>query len=83
MYSCHPLFNECLTLLSEKDTRSHLKIRILVQGQGEPEFQPAGILKYVEDLKRGVNTEIEPKNHFEIASMDITASTASNAVPHS
>jgi hypothetical protein len=32
------------------------------------EFQPAGILKYVEELERGPNTEIGPKDFFEIAS---------------
>jgi hypothetical protein len=48
--------------------RSHLKNRILAQGQGGTEFQPAGILKYVEDLKRGPNTEIGQKDFFEIAS---------------
>jgi aminopeptidase N len=51
-----------------KGTRSHLKNRILAQGQGRTEFQPAGILKYVEDLKRGPNTEIGKKDFFEIAS---------------
>jgi hypothetical protein len=49
-------------------TRTHLKNRILPQGQGGTEFQPAGILKYVEDLKRGPNTEIGEKDFFEIAS---------------
>jgi hypothetical protein len=49
-------------------TRSHLKIRILIQSQGGSEFQPAGILKYVEDMKRGTNVEIGPKDYFEIAS---------------
>jgi len=48
--------------------RSHLKNRIFAQGQGGTEFQPAGILKYVEDLKRGPNTEIGQKDFFEIAS---------------
>ena len=48
--------------------RSHLKNRILVQGQGGAEVQPAGILKYSEELKRGPNTEIGPKDFFEIAS---------------
>ena len=48
--------------------RSHLRIRILVQGQGGTEFQPAGILKYVEDLVLGTNEEIGLKNFFEIAS---------------
>ena len=48
--------------------RSHLKKEILVQGQGGTKLQPAGILKYVEDLKRGPNAEIGPKDFFEIAS---------------
>jgi hypothetical protein len=38
-------------------TRSHLKNRILVQDQGGSEIQPAGILKYSEELKRRPNTE--------------------------
>ena len=50
------------------DIRSHLKNRILVQGQGGPEIQPAGILKYSEELKRRPNTEIGPKDIFEMAS---------------
>ena len=57
----------------EKNTRSHLKIRVLVQGQGGSEFprraglpawsillcglQPTGILMYVEDLIRLTNAE--------------------------
>jgi hypothetical protein len=49
-------------------TGSHLKNRILDQGQGGTEFQPAGILKYFEELKRGTNTEIGPKDFFEMAS---------------
>jgi hypothetical protein len=40
----------------------------LGQDQGGAELQPAGILKYVEDLKRGPNTEVGPKDFFEIAS---------------
>ena len=44
---------------------------ILAQGQGGDEFQPAGILKYVEDLKRGLNVEIGPKDIVEIASKRI------------
>jgi hypothetical protein len=48
--------------------RSYLKNRILVQGQGGGEVQPAGILKYSEELKRGPNTEIGTKDIFEIAS---------------
>jgi hypothetical protein len=49
-------------------TRSHLKKRILVKYRGEAEFQPAGIHQYFEDLKRGTNKEIGPKDFFEIAS---------------
>jgi hypothetical protein len=48
-------------------TRSHLKKRILVQDQGGAEFQPAGILKYVEDLKRGTNAEVGPEDFPGIA----------------
>jgi hypothetical protein len=51
------------------DTGSHLKNRILAQDQGGTEFQPAGILKYVEELKQGANTGIEEKDFFEIASI--------------
>jgi len=42
--------------------------KILVQGQGGTKLQPAGILEYVEDLERGPNAEIGPKDFFEIAS---------------
>jgi len=52
-------------------TGSYLKNRIFVQGQGGAEFQPAGILKYVEELKRGSNTDIGPKDFFEIASSNV------------
>ena len=40
--------------------RSYLKIRIFVRDQGETGTQPAGILKYVEDLRRRLNTDIGP-----------------------
>ncbi len=48
--------------------RSHLKNRILVQDRGGAEFQTGGILLYVEDLKRGTNKDIGPKDIFETAS---------------
>jgi hypothetical protein len=51
-----------------RDTRSYLKKRILVQGQGDREVQPGGILRYFEDLNRVANAEIGPKNFFERAS---------------
>ena len=35
--------------------------------QGGAEFQAAGIQPYIEDLKRGTNTKIEPKDLFEMA----------------
>jgi hypothetical protein len=41
----------------------------LVQGQGGSEVKPAGILKYSEDLKRRSNSEIGPKDFFEMASI--------------
>jgi hypothetical protein len=52
----------------DQSTRSHLKNRILVQDCGGAEFQTGGILLYVEDLKRGTNKNIGPKDIFEIAS---------------
>jgi len=48
--------------------RTYLKIKILVQDQGGVEFLPTGNLKYVEDLKRGPNAEIGPKDYFETGS---------------
>ena len=48
--------------------RTHLKNRILVQDRGGAEFKTAGILLYVEDLKRGTNKDIGPKNIFEMGS---------------
>jgi hypothetical protein len=45
----------------------------LVQGQGDLEFQPAGILLYFEELKRESNTEIGAKDIFEIGSKYINA----------
>ena len=36
----------------------------MAQYQGGTEFQPGGILRYVEDLKQGANAEIEPKDIF-------------------
>ena len=38
------------------------------KAQAEAEVQPAGILKYVEELTWGPNAEMGPKNFFEIAS---------------
>ena len=46
--------------------RSRLKNRILVQDQGGTEVQPTGILKYSEELRRGPNAEIGPKDIFEM-----------------
>jgi len=44
-----------------KSRRSHVSTR------RRPQEVPSGcILKYVEDLKRGPNTEIGPKDYFEI-----------------
>ena len=51
------------------DTRTHLKNRILVQDRGGAEFQTGGILLYVEDLKRGTNKDIGPKDIFEMGSI--------------
>jgi hypothetical protein len=40
----------------------------LVQDRGGAEFKTAGILLYVEDLKRGSNKDIGPKDIFEMGS---------------
>jgi hypothetical protein len=40
----------------------------LVQNRGGAEFQTGAILLYVEDLKRGTNKDIGPKDIFEMAS---------------
>mgnify|MGYP001822596300 CR=1 FL=1 len=40
----------------------------MFQGQGDLEFQPAGILLYFEELKREINTEIGIKDIFKIGS---------------
>jgi len=48
--------------------RTYLKNRILVQNRGGAEFITAGILLYVEDLKRGTNKDIGTKDIFEIGS---------------
>jgi hypothetical protein len=48
--------------------RSYLKIRIFGRDQDEAEDQPAGTLKYVEDLRRGLNADIGRKDFFEMTS---------------
>jgi hypothetical protein len=53
-----------------KELRNHVKIRIFGRDQGEAETQTAGILKYVEDLSRGLNADIGRKDFFEMASSD-------------
>jgi hypothetical protein len=42
---------------------------MLVQGQEGAKIQPAGILEYVEGLKRGTNEGIGLTGNFEIASV--------------
>jgi len=60
----HPYFYSLILF----NIRSCLKKRILAQILGGNEFQPAGILKYVEDLKQGANTEVVSKDLFEMGS---------------
>ncbi len=62
--------SQLLTALVKKlrMNRSHLQKRILVQDVGGFGFQTAGILRYIEDLKPESNTQIGPKDFFEIAS---------------
>jgi len=38
----------------------------LVQDRGGAQFQTGGILLYVEDLKRGTNKDIGPKDIFKM-----------------
>jgi len=42
----------------------------LVQDRGGAEFHTGGILLYVEDLKRGTNKEVGPKDIFEMGSKE-------------
>jgi len=51
--------------------RSHLKNRILVPDRGGAEFKTAGNLLVVEDLKRGTNKDIGPKDIFEMGSRKV------------
>jgi hypothetical protein len=48
--------------------RNYLKIRIFGRDQGEAEDQPGGILKYVEDLRQGLNADTGRKGFFELTS---------------
>ena len=48
--------------------RSYIKIRIFGRDRDEAEEQPGGIPKYVEDLRRGLNTDIGRTDFFEMAS---------------
>jgi len=59
----------CPTAFGTKVIRTHLKNRILVQDRGGAEFKTAGILLYVEDLKRGTNKDIESKDIFDMGSI--------------
>jgi hypothetical protein len=43
----------------------------LVQSQGGVKFQPAGILKYFEELKREFNAGFGSKDIFKIASINM------------
>jgi hypothetical protein len=71
-FSKVPLFSPALpsAILTQVEqlTRTHLKNRILVQDRGGVEFIAGGILLYVEDLKRGTNKDIGPKDIFEMGS---------------
>jgi len=50
----------------QQQSLTYLKNRILVQDRDGAEFQTGGILLYVEDLKRGANKDIGPKDIFEM-----------------
>jgi hypothetical protein len=59
-------------------SRTYLKNRILVQDRGGAELQTAGILLYVEDLKRGTNKDIAPKDIFEMGSNQLSIPNCSS-----
>ena len=61
--------------------RSHLKNRILVQDRDGADFQTGVILLYVEDLKRGTNKDIGPKDIFEMASRNKGADALMKSIP--
>jgi len=69
-----------LTTGNKQLTRSRLKKRILVKYRGGAKLQPAGMLRYFEELKRGTHKEIGPKDFFEIASANKFLLEVSNAV---
>ena len=50
-------------------SRRHRKIRIFVRDQGEAEAHTADILRYGEDLRRGLNANIGRKDFFEMTSI--------------
>ena len=62
-----------------KDFGSRSPAKTQRDKKAEPSFNPPRLLggifdrhtlKYVEDLKRGSNAEVGPKDYFEIASYD-------------
>jgi len=53
-----------------KSIRTHLKNRILIPDRGGAEFQTAGNLWVVEDLKPGTNKDMGPKDIFEMGSIE-------------
>jgi hypothetical protein len=55
-------------IVVDRSTKAISKIELWLKLKAGPKFQPAGILKYFEELKRGPNAEIGPKGIFEIAS---------------
>jgi SAM-dependent methyltransferase len=60
-------------------SRTHLKNRILVQDRDGAEFKTAGNLLVVEDLKRGTNKDIGPKDIFEMGSNILKETDTVNA----
>jgi hypothetical protein len=57
-----------LEAISKKGFWVKVSRRISAGQERGTKFQTAGILRYVEELKRGPNIEIETKDFFEIAS---------------
>ena len=68
--NCSAIFYLCATLshfiFCIDSLIKYLKNRSLVQDQGGLQSQRRGLILYFEELKRGPNTEIGPKNIFEM-----------------
>jgi len=71
------VFQDCMKPSQKEDFGSRSPAKIQRDKKAGPSFNPprlltgssTHILKYVEDLKRGFNAEVGPKDYFEMASI--------------